>query len=387
MNVLMLTNRAGADARGGAERIVAQLAVALEERGHTVTVRARTTSGFASLHRMPTVVRVLWHAMDVWNIAAAWSLARAIRRIAPDVIHTHNLVGCGGFTPRVIRRSGVRWVHTLHDVQLITPSGLLDRHGQPYTAIERSRAGRWFRALRRRRFGSPDVVTSPTQWLLALHRDLGFFPESQSTVIGNPVSDSSEPLVAHARDRAVRTLLFVGQVEGHKGVVLLLEAFRQLVALFPDVALHVVGDGSVLPLLKHASRSMRNVVLRGRLDAAAVRRAIAHVDVVVVPSVCAENQPGVILEAFATGIPVVASNVGGISELVEDGVHGWLIDPGSVDELIRALRHCIEAPQAVRAMREACVERAGEHRIAVIAQMFDAVYTHAEGNDMPSRYR
>ena len=175
----------------------------------------------------------------------------------------------------------------------------------------------------------------------------------------------------------VRRLLFVGQVEGVKGIIVLVEAYRQLRAMFPDVTLHVVGDGSTLPLLKRMTRDLRGLTLRGRLDAEGVRRAIAAADVLVVPSLCAENQPSVILEALAVGVPVVASRVGGIPELVRDGETGFLVDPGSVDDLLRVLRLCVEDPERVRAMAAACHAIADQHAVQRVAAEFETLYTHA----------
>ncbi|MDO8599564.1 MAG: glycosyltransferase family 4 protein, partial [bacterium] len=201
-----------------------------------------------------------------------------------------------------------------------------------------------------------------------------FFPRSLDAVVGNPID--AQP-TAPPRHGAVRTFLFAGQVEGVKGIIVLVEAYRQLRSMFPDITLHVVGDGAVLPLLKRMTRDLRGLTVRGRLDAAGVRRAFAEVDVLVVPSLAAENQPSAILEAFAAGVPVVASRVGGIPELVHDGETGFLVDPGSVDDLVRTLRLCIEDPKRVHAMHAACRSAVMAHATPTIAEQFEALYTHA----------
>lgn len=373
MTILMIHNRYGATTRGGAERVVERLVEELRARGHAVDVYHRTTWGFRALEHLPAILRAYWHVVDALNIVAAVRLRAALRRIKPDVVHTHNLIGCGGLTPWVIRRSDITWVHTLHDVQLVTPSGLLV-HDQPQTWMERSVFGRAFRAFRRWLFGSPHVVTAPSRWLLQLHRGERFFSHAADAVVVNPIDDYPTPL---ARRGAVRTFLFVGQVEGMKGIIVLVEAFRQLRAMFPDIALHVVGDGTVFPILKRTARDLRGLTLRGRLDATGVRRALGEVDVLVVPSLCAENQPSVVLEAFAAGVPVVASRVGGIPELVHDGETGFLVDPGSVDDLMRTLRLCVEDPQRVRAMHAACRAVADAHAAPRVAEQFVALYTRA----------
>jgi len=389
MRVLMIHNRFGATARGGAERVVERLADGLRARGHDVVVSHRTTFGFNALDRLPAPLRACWHLLDACNVVSAMRLRAALRRMEPDIVHTHNLIGCGGLTPWVIRRSGIPWVHTLHDVQLITPSGLLTPRFQisdfrfrsrgwdnfePTSTLERSFLGSWFRRLRRALFGSPTVVTAPSRWLLQSHRGERFFSNARDVVVGNPIAIG--PAIPPRRG-AVRTFLFVGQVEGAKGIIVLVEAYRQLRAMFSDMTLHVVGDGAVLPLLKQMARDLRGLTLRGRLDADGVARALAAADVLVVPSLCAENQPSVILEAFAVGVPVVASRVGGIPELVDDGATGFLVDPGNVEDLVRALRLCVEEPKRIRAMASACRAIAASHATERIAEEVEALYTHA----------
>ncbi len=401
MRILMIHNRYGAAARGGAERVVDRLAAALTERDHVVEVSHRTTMGFDALAVLPAPLRAIWHLIDLFNVVAALHLRALLRRTKPDVVHTHNLVGCGGLTPWVIRRSGIPWVHTLHDAQLITPSGLLV-HDAPSSSLERSFLGRWFRVLRRFLFGSSTIVTSPSRWLLELHRGERFFPESRDAVVGNPV-DTSRMTRIHPADDAdtqmtrmhgsayphhlrvrsassvspIRTFLFLGQVEGQKGVLVALEAFRQLRSLYDDVHLYVVGDGALLPMLKRMSRDVRGLVLRGRLDADGVHTALAESDVLIVPSLCAENQPSAILEAYAVGVPTVASRVGGIPEIVQDGETGFLVDPGSVEDLLRALRACVEDPKRVRGMSAACRAVAAVHAVERVAEQVEGVYTDA----------
>ena len=183
MRILMIHNRYGASARGGAERVVERLMAALIERGHAVSVHHRTTVGFDALGPIPAIVRAFWYFFDLLNLVAAFRLRMELHRTNPDIIHTHNLIGCGGLTPRIIRRSGIPWVHTLHDVQLITPSGLFvypifygrtklgtAKDSGPNSTLERSMIGRAFRALRRRLFGNPNVV----------HVDIALAPHAPS---------------------------------------------------------------------------------------------------------------------------------------------------------------------------------------------------------------
>ncbi|MBI2482560.1 glycosyltransferase [Candidatus Uhrbacteria bacterium] len=397
MRILMIHNRYGASARGGAERVIERLVASFAAQGHacvvavpgagmrqqvseadaSVSVRSFAAPNVASLDRLgalPAPVRAAWHAIDLMQVVAARSLRQLLLAVQPDIVHTHNIVGCGGSTFEVIRAAGIPHVHTLHDVQLLTPSGLWVR-GAPPTTWERSWAGRAYRALRRRRMGSPSVITGPTEWIIAEHDRYGFFPRSDAAVIGNPIMGMARQLPE--RRGCIRTLLFVGQLEGHKGVVTLLEAYRRLREDIPELALHVVGDGALLAMCKKFARTTRGVVIRGRLDAVGVALAIEEADMVVVPSLCAENQPSVILEACAAGVPVIATRVGGIPEMVREGETGFLVDPGNVDDLVRAVRAGVDDVPRVRSMADACRRLARAHDQETIARQFFAVYTHA----------
>jgi glycogen synthase len=391
MRILLLHNRYGEHARGGAERAVVLLARAFVERGHDVHVAApgieSGENDDVTLHRIPrwnigsfdrlwrlaAPLRAVWHVMDLLNIMQAWSLNRMVRRIQPDVVHSHNLIGCGGWSARIIARAGIPHVHTLHDVQLLTPSGKF-RSGKPESRVERSWIGDIFRSARRLQFGSPMLVTAPSPYLLKLHRAHLFFPTSRDAVVANPVR-FDDGVKLKSRVGAVRRFCFVGQVEGAKGIVVLIEAFHLLRAQFSDCTLQVVGDGSVLTMLKRVHRGSRGVIFRGRLDEDGVRAALDQADVLCVPSLIAENQPYAILEAFAAGVPVIASRVGGIPDMVVDGKTGYLVDPGSLDMLVERMRACVEDPPLIRSMGKWCQQAVAVHSSDTVAEKYLSLYT------------
>lgn len=164
------------------------------------------------------------------------------------------------------------------------------------------------------------------------------------------------PLRTVGRSPASRLRLgFVGSLMVSKAPHLLLEAFEQLPREAATVDVHGAhaayhGDDSyracLEPLLKTPG-----VRAHGAIGRAALAHALSSLDVLVVPSVWPENSPLVIREAFAAGIPVVASRIGGIPEIVEDGRNGLLFDPGSVEDLARVLNRLVEEPALVEQLR------------------------------------
>jgi glycosyltransferase involved in cell wall biosynthesis len=134
----------------------------------------------------------------------------------------------------------------------------------------------------------------------------------------------------------------------------LFEAVRQL----PGAALEVraYGDVSRFPgytrLLRHMARQDSRLSLMGVYDRTEVSRILQGLDVVVVPSVWYENSPNTILEAFSHRTPVVASDLGGMAELVEDGVNGLRFAPGDASSLAAKLRQLIDQPGLLAQLQE-----------------------------------
>jgi colanic acid/amylovoran biosynthesis glycosyltransferase len=180
------------------------------------------------------------------------------------------------------------------------------------------------------------------------------------------------PVPDHAR------LLFVGRLTPAKGVPLLVEAVRRLEARGTHVELTLLGDGS---LRSELERELAGLGERLRLlrwcPSEVVRAELARTRCLVLPSLT-EGLPVVIMEALAMHRPVIATQIAGIPELLEDGAGGWLIPAGSVDALERAIREALETPVAelerLAAVGAARVRAAHDPAVEIpkLATLFDA---------------
>jgi glycosyltransferase involved in cell wall biosynthesis len=176
------------------------------------------------------------------------------------------------------------------------------------------------------------------------------------------------PPLSGADDRPF-TIACVGTLHEVKGQAHLIQACARLVASGIDVACHLVGDGPDRPMLERAIADAGlsgRVVLRGLLDRAALASLLASCDVLVAPSVPTaegkrEGIPVVLMEGMCSGLPVVASRLSGIPELVVDGVSGLLVEPGDDAGLAEALTRLHGDP----ALRQSLADRGRE---AVIAE-------------------
>jgi glycosyltransferase involved in cell wall biosynthesis len=144
-------------------------------------------------------------------------------------------------------------------------------------------------------------------------------------------------------------LLFVGRLAAVKGVPVLFQAMALARPQRPDLTLTLIGDGPERAALTEEAQALGLapfVSFAGYRDQTAVAAALADHDVLVLPSF-AEGVPVVLMEAMAARLPVVATGVAGVPELVQDGVSGHLVPPGNPDLLAAAILSALDAPAAM----------------------------------------
>ncbi len=366
MNIGIVSNLYPPHERGGAELIARRVADALSRRGHRVSVlTTQPYTGWGSLalslqekhvervYRFHPVnlfgmealgqhgflSRLVWHIIDLFSPGAAHVMHRFIQEEQPDVLLTHNLKGAGLSLGRIIQANGVRHIHTLHDVQLTIPSGLL-MWGQEQSFLNRSFLRRWYEALSKWAIGKPSIVLSPSQFLLDEHKKRGFFAGVETHMIPNPAPPVLVPNRLPQRSGSLR-FLFAGQLESHKGIDFLM---RTLGTLEVPFELHIAGDGSLREEIEKQCAEDKRFIFHGFIALDPMLKLIASVDAVVVPSLCYENSPTVIYESFAVGTPVIASRIGGIPELIVEGENGWTFEPGNEAACLEAVLRIAQNP-------------------------------------------
>jgi glycosyltransferase involved in cell wall biosynthesis len=164
------------------------------------------------------------------------------------------------------------------------------------------------------------------------------FPADRIAVKPNSVDDPGEP-----RERERSGIVYAGRLSEEKGVRVLIEAARRTQA-----RIVAIGEGPLAGEL--AAAAPPNVLFRGPLPRAAVRERIAAAEALVVPSVCYEGSPMVIAEAFAAATPVVASRIGALEGLVEDGRTGLHAQPGDAADLAEKLDRIVADKAGARLM-------------------------------------
>ncbi len=361
MKIGVFTNFYPPSERGGAELVAQRIADELAFRGHKVSVL--TTRPFAGLHSLhpelteahlervfrffpfnlyhisnasqyPFFLRILWHWIDLFGPFPKTIVDTFLNREEVDVVLTHNLKGLGVSAAARLQRAGVRHIHTLHDVQLSVPSGVLfwgKEQGVQNTGWIR----RVYEGCMKAAIGSPDLVISPSHFLADFYRARGFFLETEMRVMPNPAPKPSDRMRRPQQvPQGPLRFLFVGQLEIHKGIDVLLEAAD---AMTIPIQLHLAGEGTQATRVDAHAKQNPIIFSHGFLPLEHIRRLLSQCDAVILPSICYENSPTILYESFQMGVPVIASNIGGIPELVTHNENGLLIEPGNVQSLVTAM--------------------------------------------------
>lgn len=357
MKIGIVTNLYPPHTRGGAENVIVRTVGQLLAMGHDVFVITGQPKSFGKHitldrsstervyrffprnlyftlddYKYPKFVRLFWHIIDAFGWNSPGCVRRILQEERPDVVITHNLKGIGLNTPRVIRAENIPHIHVLHDLQLIYPSGLL-LAGQEQLPVWTKPFYRLYQYFCRIRIGNPDIVISPSEYLKTAYLEAGFFSQTKIRVLRNPPPTHSSPRPLQRPPGPLR-LFYVGQLADHKGIQFLLDAYKHLTQ---DRRLLIVGDGALRPMVELAAEQDKNIRYLGYMPPGELSKFFSVVDAIVVPSLCYENSPTVIYEALNAGLPVIASRIGGVGELIQEGLSGYLFTPGDEKDFMRAI--------------------------------------------------
>ena len=340
---------------GGEDQVFAAESEVLRAYGDEVRVYTLHNSAIASMSRVGLAASV------VWNQRLFRDLSQLLEKDPPDVVHFHNtfpLMSPAGYS--AARRLGIPVVQTLHNFRLLCLNGLFLRDGRicedclgrsiPWPGVVHA----CYRTSRQ--------ASAVTAAMLALHRWRGTWATAIDTyiamsefarakflagglpperIIVKPNFLKEDPGVGrHSGGYA----LYVGRLSPEKGIEFLVRAWKRL---GPVVPLRVIGNG---PLETLAADSPPNIEWLGWQPHDRVLAAMRDASFLIFPTQCFEGFPMVLVEAMATGLPVIATNQGSVPEIVQDERTGVLARAGDNEHWEEVLRWALSNPDAMAEM-------------------------------------
>lgn len=360
MKICFIHNLYPPYARGGAERVVEHQVAEHKKQGDDVVVI--TLASWQSIREwgvkkkvenketiyylaVPNIcsymnisdhswlTRLLWHIIDIWNISAVHIIYKILKTEKPDIISTHNLMGLGFLLPHTVQRLGIKHIHTVHDVQLISPSGILPWNHKKDTLFEKG-----YQIILKYRFQKIDECIFPSVFLQNFYEVRGFFCQVKKTIQYNfyPIHFSHLKI----KQPPYRHFLYVGGLEKHKGIHILFDAWES-VQKIAALSLSFVGDGALRQEVEDWTLKDLRVQAPGRLDMSLLEFYYNKSDVLIFPSICIENSPNVLYEAMTHGLYIIASDTGGVRELIGGYSGITLVEPGNVKVLTEEMKKII----------------------------------------------
>ena len=337
---------------GGAERVVFDTKKLLEEKGYIVKIfpsneKENLTSFFSR-----------WFSVRYY-----YQTEKLIKKFQPDIIHCHSLYRIISPSPLLVaKKYGIPVILTFHDFHMVCPKTWMI-----YKNRKSCKYGFGWRCLVSNCFTQKmGIINFPYHWLkwqkVWLHREIlkryvDYFicPSKILTVwTKQSLRVKNVSYIPNFIDIKIKEskridsfeikpnqFLFVGRLSKEKGVDVLIRAIKEAKGSCPEILVNVIGDGSEKENLEKLTEELKlqnNIKFLGRIPNEKLFQYYQESLAVVMPSVWMENNPIVALEAMANKTPIIASNIGGFPDLVEDGKNGYLFEMGNYKELAKYIK-------------------------------------------------
>ncbi len=364
MRVLIVHN--GYQQFGGEDSVVKAEQQLLENHGDEVRLFTRHNDeikNFGLLDKVAFVPRTLYSGQT------ARKLTQTVREFKPDIAFAHNVYPL--LSPSAFYRLhslGVPTVQVMHNFRPFCPNGLYYTQGK---ICEKCRDGNYLNAIRYRCYKDSLFFSGLYGLTLGLNRLAGMMNKISGFIclteffkikLGEAGVPAEKlfvrpnflyaPPLPDEPTTAVGYVLYLGRLSAEKGCWTMVKAFEQV----PQVSLKIIGTGPLEEEIRAyiRDRNIPNIEMLGFKAGEEKWNLLRNALCTIVPSEWYENFPVVVLEAYSAAKPVLASRIGGLPFIVEDGRSGLLFEPGSVPDLVRVIQQMAGNPDLAAALGARC---------------------------------
>ncbi len=348
---------------GGIASHMSWLSSELQKFGHEVTIITRNCNG----NGLPQNVIDVNFSMLPDNVIMPPNLSKLKKTLNEgkfDVIHGHH-----AFTPTSLfsisigKKLGIPTVLTNHSTSF--------GYESEYFWIPFS----YFLYPYRRYIKNADRIIAVSNAAADFIKH--FANKERISVIPNPVDDAYFTNKKHNRTTKNKTILYVGRLSYRKGLHILIPAMKDVMKEFPEARLLIAGDGYMkrpLEAMVRVHGLKENVKMLGYVSPQKLLLLYRESDVFVLPSTYGESFGIVLLEAMASGIPVVATNIGGIKEIIKDKYSGMLVKKENKKDLANAITKVLSNSTLSKSLSQNARKEAEKYRLHEIAKKTESIY-------------
>ena len=354
---------------GGEDSVVTSEKGMLESKGHKVVQYSRHNEEFK---KYSLFQKITFFFTALYSFRTARELDKLLDKEKFDIAHVHNVFPL--ISPSVyycLKRHKVPVAQTIHNYRFLCPNGLFFIRGN---ICEKCKHGNTLPCIINRCYKNSFLLSMLYAFIMWSHKTVktfrnnidvfitlsrftknklvsGGYPKDRIEIEGNFLFDSKgrTDYGHHIRGEYV---IYVGRLSEEKGLETLLKAYHK--ADTTDIDLKILGCGMLEGKLKQYVKrnNIEGVEFMGYVSGDEKLQLLRNARFSFVTSECYENFGLTILESFVVGTPVVASRIGGIAELVDDGKSGLLFEPGNVDDLAEKLVSLYKNPDLAMKMGE-----------------------------------
>lgn len=281
--------------------------------------------------QQPAYRKLIWHAIEGYNLKVENRIKGILIKEKPDVLHVRNAQDFSPYTCKVAKSLGIRVVVTTNNCTWLCPKSTMYRNGKNCSG--QCIGCKLITYPKKYLSRYVDAVVGVSRFMTNIHAQYHYFPNASRKVIYT--SAESKFTTLPILENGYVTFGFIGRVHPIKGVAEIIEAFRSVHQTQCKLLIAGGGPQDYYEQCQKMAEGINNITFLGESKPDDFYK---KVDVVIINSLVNDAFPRVLVEAYADGRPVIASNTGGTPEMVSHGCTGYIFDPHKTHQLAKAMQ-------------------------------------------------
>ena len=311
--------------------------------------------------------KILWYLNDIWSLSIFNQIKSILKKEKPDIIHTNGFQGLSTSLFSAINRSNIPHVHTLHTFELFSHWAGMYRNGKPITKF--NIFDRLYLTFMRKVSSNITTVISPSKFVMDFAQNNGFFYKSKKFVIPHGIDNTKK---IKPKLESSDEFLYFGRLDEPKGVQVAIEAFRKNPS--KAIKLHIAGSGPYENKLKNIAKNDQRIIFHGHLEKEQLQFYLNHCSYSIIPSILYETFGLVTIESLNHAMPVIASKIGAIPEIITNEYNGFLFEPKDSDSLSSIITKTIGDNQLIRKLSQNALDSSMNYPIESVFKSVSEIY-------------